>query len=630
MNRRRQLLEGAPSFEAAGAGLSPGPTARTPLLCEVSWEVCSQAGGIYTVIRSKAPAAVRRWGEQYVLLGPYRERSARVEFEPQPPDGLLAEALRELTARGLVIHCGRWLVTGRPRVLLIDLPSLWGHLEQMKYFLWKDCAIGTPGDDHETNEIVAFGYATADLLQILAQKMGQTPLIAHFHEWQAAVALPLLKFRGASFPTIFTTHATLIGRSLSAANVDLYEHLEGFDPERVAREHGIDHRYRIERAATQAADVFTTVSDITSVESERFLGRKADALLPNGLNVERFAAPHEFQIRHQRFKNKIHDFVMGHFFPSYTFDLERTLYFFTAGRYEYRNKGIDVFIDSLFELNRRLKAEAEGITIVAFLVTRARYWGHNVETLNRQVMFDELRNACEEIKEEMGRRLFRVVAAGRLPTTEDLLDEYDRVRLKRMVYAWRQEPAPVIVTHNLVDEHNDPIVQHLRRVGLLNSPDDPVKVIYHPEFITPTSPVLGMEYDQFVRGCNLGVFPSYYEPWGYTPMECIVRGVPAISSDLSGFGSYVMRRFPDHDGHGMFVARRSGVAHERTVYQVANWLHQLARMTLRERIAMRNRVEGFAGEFDWAKMSSFYRAARRMAVHKHDPQADWAVLSNDV
>lgn len=598
-----------------------------PLLFECSWEVCSQAGGIYTVIRSKAPAAIRRWGESYWLLGPYRERSARVEFEPQAPDGVVAAAVEELNARGVSVHCGRWLITGRPRVLLIDERSVWQHLGQMKYFLWKDHGIATPAADHETDEVIAFGHAAADLLAAIHQRLHGGPMIAHFHEWQAGVAVPLLKQRGVLFPTVFTTHATLVGRSLCSANVPMYENLRAYDPDKIADAHGIGHRFRLERAAAQKADVFTTVSEITAAEAEVFLGRRPDALLPNGLNVERFAAPHEFQNLHQRYKTQIHDFVMGHFFPSYTFDLDRTLYFFTAGRYEYRNKGIDVYLDALDELNRRLKAEAEGITVVAFIVTRAPYRGHNLETLNRQVMFNELRDACESIKDEMGRRLFRVVASGRLPTTDDLLDEYDRVRLKRMVYAWQQEPAPVVVTHDLVDDQNDPVLVHIRRVKLFNAPEDPVKIIYHPEFITPTSPVLGMEYDQFVRGCNLGVFPSYYEPWGYTPMECVVRGVPAISSDLSGFGAYVMKRFPDHDGSGMFVARRHGVEYGRTVYQVANWLHQHARLSLRERIALRNRVESFAEEFDWRKMSSFYRAARRMALEKYFPHLD--VLRGD-
>ena len=159
----------------------------------------------------------------------------------------------------------------------------------------------------------------------------------------------------------------------------------------------------------------------------------------------------------------------------------------------------------------------------------------------------------------------------------------------------------------------------LRHRGLLNAADDPVKVVFHPEFITSTSPVLGLEYDQFVRGCNLGVFPSYYEPWGYTPMECVVRGIPAITSDLSGFGAYVMSHFPDHDENGIFVARRRNQHFHETVDQVAGWLYALTRMKLRERIQLRNSVESHAEHFDWTHMTRYYRVARRWAFQKHYP-----------
>ncbi|MGB2984452.1 MAG: glycogen/starch synthase [Phycisphaerae bacterium] len=595
---------------------------NAPLIVEISWEACSQTGGIYTVLRSKCSAAMERCGDDYCLIGPYREAAAKIEFEPAPHEGVLAEAVNEMHNQGVVLHSGRWLITGRPRVILIDVTSVIQHLPQMKYFLWRDLEIGTPSDDPETDEIIAFGYATADLLAAVHARLGGRAMLAQFHEWQGAVALPLLKHRNVPIPTVFTTHATLVGRSLSAANKDLYANLSAIDGEAVAVEHGRGHRFQIERAAAHASDVFTTVSEITAQEAEQFLGRRPDTLLPNGLNVERSAAPHEFQNLHQQCKEQIHEFVMGHFFPSYTFDLDRTLYVFTAGRYEYRNKGIDVFIEALRELNRRLKAEQAGVTVVAFIVTQAPHHALNVDTLNRQAMFSELRDTCESIQETMGRRLFRTVTAGRLPTTDDLLEEDARVRLQRMIHAWRQESQPTIVTHDLKDDVHDLVLCHLRRRGLLNAADDPVKVVFHPKFITSTSPVLGLEYDQFVRGCNLGVFPSYYEPWGYTPMECIVRGIPAITSDLSGFGAYLMDHFPDHDANGLYVARRRRVRFENVVYQVAGWLHTLTRMSLRERIQLRNRVESHAEYFAWSNMAPYYRAARRLALKKHYPDRD--------
>ncbi len=599
-----------------------GKLGATPLVFETSWEVCSQTGGIYTVLRSKCSSAMEQCGDDYCLIGPYRESDAKIEFEPAPATGILADAVQEVRDGGVVVHTGRWIITGHPQVVLIDVESVLQHVDEMKYFMWEDFGIALPADDRETDEIVAFGHVTADLLAAVRRRCKDQAMLAQFHEWQGAVALPLLKRRDAGVPTVFTTHATLVGRSLSAANHTLYDSLSHFSAEAVATEHGIGHRFQIERAAARDADVFTTVSDITAQEAEHFLGRRPEVLLPNGLHVERSAAPHEFQNLHQQCKEQIHEFVMGHFFPSYTFDLDRTVYMFTAGRYEYRNKGIDVFIDALEELNRRLKAEPTGVTVVAFIIARAPYHALNVETLNRQAMFNELRDTCQSIQEAMGRGLFRTVAGGRIPTTDDLFDEYARVRLQRMIHAWRDGRQPTIVTHDLKDEADDPVLAQLRSRRLFNAEDDPVKVVFHPDFLTSTSPILGMEYDQFVRGCNLGVFPSYYEPWGYTPMECIVRGIPAITSDLSGFGAYLMDHFPDHDSNGMYVTRRRHVSHEAIVYQVAGWLHRITRMNLRERIQLRNRVESHAEYFDWSHMARYYRAARRLALKKHYPEQD--------
>jgi len=613
-----------PSESANPVGPAPGGNGSPPrpLIFEISWEVCAQTGGIYTVLRSKAPATIRRWGDQYWLIGPYRESAAAIEFELEPPDDVITQAVEALRERGIIVHCGRWLVTGRPRVMLIELSSLYHRLGEMKYFLWRDHGIGTPENDGELNDAIVFGYACADLLQAIHERMAGRPMLAHFHEWQSAVALPLLRHRQVSLPTVFTTHATLVGRSLSAANANLYDHLAEIDGQTVAREHGFEHRFLLEKAAAHSTEVFTTVSGITAMEARQFLGRQPEVLLPNGLNVERFAAPYEFQNLHRRCKQLIHEFVMGHFFSSYTFDLDRTLYLFCAGRYEYRNKGFDVVIEALHGLNQWLKSEQSDVTLVAFLIAPAPYRALNVDTLKRQAMFNELRETCESIKDDMGDRLFRTLADGRMPALDDLLDEYARVRLKRMTHAWRQYAQPSIVTHDLWEDWKDPILCHLRRRELLNAADDPVKVVFHPEFITSTSPVLGIEYDQFVRGCNLGVFPSYYEPWGYTPMECIVRGIPAITSDLSGFGAYVMSHFPDHDENGIFVTRRRGKPFDETVSQVTGWLHEFTRMSRRERIQLRNRVEGHAEHFDWDHMARYYRVARRWAFQKYYPDLE--------
>ena len=273
-------------------------------------------------------------------------------------------------------------------------------------------------------------------------------------------------------------------------------------------------------------------------------------VLPNGLNIQRFAVLHEFQNLHRQYKRQIHRFTMGHFFPSYHFDLDKTLYFFTSGRYESRNKGMDLTIEALARLNFHLQRTGSDKTVVAFIITRCPTRSINVTALESKAMLDELHTVAEAIQKQIGARLFESAASGKIPDLNSLVDEYWLLRLRRTMHTWKRELPPGIVTHDLVDDASDDLLNQLRGCRLWNQEHDRVKVIYHPDFITPTNPLFGLDYDQFVRGCHLGIFPSYYEPWGYTPLESIALGVPAVTSDLAGFGSYVSQMMHDHDEKG--------------------------------------------------------------------------------
>src|SRR5205814_2980614 len=161
-------------------------------------------------------------------------------------------------------------------------------------------------------------------------------------------------------------------------------------------------------------------------------------------------------------------------------------------------------------------------------------------------------------------------ATGRIPTYQELLPDDTQVRLKRSMHAFRTSRQPTIVTHDLMDDAGDPILKHLRHRGLFNAADDPVKMVFHPEFVTATSPLISLDYEQFVRGCHLGVFPSYYEPWGYTPMESIAMGVPAVTTDLSGFGAYVQHHVSHNEDRGVLVLNRTGKSFEDSTEDLVN------------------------------------------------------------
>jgi len=445
-------------------------------------------------------------------------------------------------------------------------------------------------------------------------------IVAHFHEWLSGVALPLTKKRRIDVTTIFTTHATILGRYLCAGSVDFYNNLQNFDVDSEAGKRGIYHRYCIERAATHAADVFTTVSHITAYESEHLLKRKPDGVLPNGLNVKKFSAMHEFQNLHQQSKEKIHDFVRGHFYGHNDFDPEDTLYFFTAGRYEYRNKGVDMFIESLARLNHRLKSSGSKTTVVAFIIMPAQTTSLTVEALRGQAVIKSLRDTTDMIERSVGKRIFERAIAWRegepLPDDKDLLSSSDKIMLRRRLFAMKRASLPPIVTHNMVGDGEDPILNQLRRVRLFNHSSDRVKVVFHPEFLNSANPVLPMDYDDFVRGSHLGVFSSYYEPWGYTPAECTVMGVPSVTTNLSGFGCYMEELIENTQDYGIYIVDRRTKGIDDSVNQLTGFMEEFAAKSKRQRINQRNRTERLSDLLDWKRMGLEYVKARQLALRR--------------
>jgi glycogen(starch) synthase len=606
---------------APPAPVPPPPqiTQQPPLLFECAWEVCWQLGGIYTVLRTKTAAMLERWGDRYCLIGPYNPNTAPLEFEEQPTYGSIRETLQRLRDAGMNCYFGRWLIPGRPRVILLDYRARYRTLDNDKYLLWKDHGISTQSSDGEVNEVAAFGFAVAEFFRVFTEIVKDRPILAHFHEWMAGVAVPRIAHLGLPVATIFTTHATLLGRYIAGENPYFYDHLPFLNPDAEADKYQILPRYQIEKAATHASTVFTTVSEVTATEAEKLLGRKPEGILPNGLNIQKFAAPHEFQYLHQKYKERINEFVMGHFFPSYTFDLDNTLYLFTSGRYEYRNKGMDVFIEALARLNQVLKGVQDAPTIVGFIITKAAVKNINVAVLENQSMFDDLRHTCTELQEQMGSRLFTSAAEGRLPTYGELLPEDSQVRLKRALHAWRSHRQPLIVTHDLWDDANDPVLKHLRHRGLFNAIDDRVKVVFHPQFVSAISPLISLDYEHFVRGCHMGIFPSYYEPWGYTPMECVALGLPAVTTDLSGFGAYVERHVPGQHKRGIpgiAVLNRRTSSFDQTVDALVDHLFRFVQLHRRERIELRNRVERLGELFDWSNLVRHYDEAHNLALER--------------
>lgn len=590
------------------------PPTDNSLLIEVAWEVCSQIGGIYTVVKTKVPTMCSRWGSDYLLVGPYHQHTSALEFEETPIPEAIQPALELARERGVQFRFGCWLIDGRPNAILIDYTSRKDQLADDKYFLWKDNGISLDGADGEVDAVTSFGFCVTELLRCFAETSSKK-VVAHFHEWMAGVALPRVRHLNLPIATVFTTHATQLGRHVAGNDSHFYENLHTISADDEARRYLIWPKHAIEKAAAHSAHLFTTVSEVTAKEAFYLLGRKPELVLPNGLNPHSFTALHEFQNLHLQYKERIHEFVMGHFFPSYSFDLDKTLYLFTSGRYEYTNKGMDIFIESLYHLNTRLRSIPDSPTVVAFIITRAPTKSLNVTSLQNHLRFEDLKTTSRELESLLGQRILHAVARGHLPTYDDILTEDIQLRLKRSILARRTSQWPPVVTHELWNDTDDAIMNHLRHRNLLNSPDDKVKVVFHPDFVSLTS-LFSLDYDQFVRGCHMGIFPSYYEPWGYTPLECLALGLPTVTTNLSGFGAYVDRHIPDALQNGVLVLNRSQQNPDTTIEQLTNFLTKFTTLNRRERIALRNKAERLTERFTWDVLCAHYNHAHTDVMRK--------------
>lgn len=600
-------------------------TPHDAFLFEVAWEVCNQVGGIYQVLRSKAPLMCERWRDHYCLIGPYVEGKAQLEFEPSAAPGWLGRVVDTLQGEGLNVRYGRWLIPGKPRVMLVDFTLSAEKLARAKYRLWENHRIESPANDTVVERAIGFAESVEQILQTVSAELsyaiartGQTPsrVIAQFHEWQGGLAIPLVRRAGLPVATVFTTHATTLGRYIASNEPGFYDRLPGINHDEAATRYNVQTQHKIERACAHGAHVFTTVSQITAEECTSLLGREPDVITPNGLGIARYNVGHDFQTFHADFKDRIHAFTMGHFFPSYTFDLDRTMYFMTSGRFEPHNKGFDLCLETMARLNLELKAARSDLTIVFFIVTSRPTRSIHPLVLEKRGVLNELRGVTNRITEQVADRLFRSAASGQQAKLDDLVDEYWQLRFRRTQAAFRSNTLPPVITHILEDDASDPVLAHLRKLGLFNRADDPVKIVYHPEFIGPANPLWGIEYDQFVRGCHLGLFPSAYEPWGYTPLECMALGTPSISSDLAGFGRYVRDLYEDPDSKGIEVLQRRGRSFHDAAADLTARLLAFCRLSRRDRVELRNEVERRSWDFDWSRLGTAYHTAHDLALER--------------
>ncbi|GAI14447.1 unnamed protein product, partial [marine sediment metagenome] len=455
-----------------------------------------------------------------------------------------------------------------------DFSGFTSKKNEIKKDLWQNFKIDSLNTQYfDFDEPVIWSYAVGKLLEEIKNVFKDKKIVAQFHEWLAGAGLLYLKQNKIKVATVFTTHATILGRTMSFANEELYETFDKINPVEKAYDYGIQAKYLTEKQSTLNADVFTTVSEITAIEAEHLLGKKPDVLLPNGLDLNKFPTFEEASIKHRLYRERIKEFLMYYFFPYYSFDLDNTLFYFLCGRYEFRAKGIDIFIKALAKLNEKLKKENSNKTIVAFFWVPGNIRAIKTGLLENKTFFKDIKDAVDDNIGEIKNRVIYSIVSKKSITEKNIFDEDFLHENKKKVLKLMKKGDPELTTHDLQDEQNDSIIKSINKAGLLNKKEDRVKIVFYPIYLTGADRLLDLGYYECMQGSHLGVFPSYYEPWGYTPLEAAALGVSSVTTDLAGFGRYVNEKSVQTKNPGIFVLKRLGKKDDEVVEELANALY---------------------------------------------------------
>ncbi|MFT4250294.1 MAG: glycogen/starch synthase [Candidatus Woesearchaeota archaeon] len=580
------------------------------VVVEVAWEVANKVGGIHTVVSTKAASLTQRF-KNYLCVGPLFAQKKLENVTEHPPPSELAVVLDDLRLRG--IHClyGTWDIPGSPRVLLLDASSADLDWDGMKASYWQDFGVDTLRAEWDVLEPLRWASACGLFLDLYQQRLG-VRVLAQFHEWMAGFGVLYCKQHNAQVKTIFTTHATVLGRSLSSStNEDIYSLIESVDIDAQARELGVFEKHSSEKAAALACDVFTTVSEITSLEASYVLSRSPDVILPNGLVSE---SDSERSVLHRVSRERLRDFVYAYFFGHHQFDLDETLLFFTNGRYEFHNKGLDVLTDALGVLNRRLREANHKKRVVVFYCIPSD--SHNIkeDVLQSQRAFSSLRLFVDEHVDDLKRRLLRSALRIGSLSSDEILDDSVREQISSLAQQLVRSRPPSVCTHHLPGESSDDLVRFFSRNELTNSADDWVKVIRLPVYLDGADGLLNLSMQEVGSGCHLGLFVSYYEPWGYTPLESATWGTPAITTDLAGFGRFVREHASSQQG--VVVLDRHKKSYEDVVSSLASAMFSFVELSQDERRLRREEALGVSSLAQWSEFIKHYFSAFDLAYEK--------------
>mgnify|MGYP002852799941 CR=1 FL=1 len=535
---------------------------------ETGWEVCNRVGGIYAVMSTKAATMQKEHKDKVFFIGPDIWLGKENPYFKETKS-LLQDWQRKARKEGLRIRVGRWQIPGRPIAILVDFSAYWSIKDEIYSRAWESYRVNSLEAYGDYDESSLFAYASGVVIESIYKfyNMHQSKVVAHFNEWQCTFGLFYVKSHLPQVGTLFTTHATSIGRSIAGNNKPLYDYFTGYNGDQMAKELNMVSKHSTEKQAAHFADCFTTVSLVTDRECKQLLEKSADVVTPNGF--ENDFVPKSRTVFLQKRKDarqKLHSVaeqVLGYKLQDDVF------YTCISGRYEWKNKGIDAYLHSL----RRLAEKNLTRKVVAFVMVPAWQKGP----------YDNLGERCH------------------------------------------------FTTHQLVHPEGDPTLSTLNYLGIHNTEYEKVKVIFVPSYLNGDDGVFNMTYYDLLIGMDVTVFPSYYEPWGYTPLESVAFSVPTITTDLSGFGQWVESLnkhqtdslFADmgtrdlSDGSGVYVVHRTDSNWSEMTTNIANQLFAYFSVPPKRRELSRLSAEHIASLANWEHFFEYYRRAYHFALSKH-------------
>ncbi len=533
------------------------------LLFETSWEVCNKIGGIYTVLSTKAKTLQKFYKDKTIFIGPdvWNDENPSPYFVPS------RTLLKDWKAQaqfpeGVSVRVGRWDIPGRPIVVLVKFDGMYAVKDSFYGRMWDLYKVDSLHAYGDYDEACAFSHAAGIVIESICQFTGiaDKKVIAHFDEWTTGMGLLYIKDKMPEVGTIFTTHATCIGRSICGNGKPLYDYLRGYNGDQMASELNMQSKHSLEKAAALQADCFTTVSDITAIECEQLLERRP-LVTPNGFEQNFVPTKGKFVPSREATRKtllNVASSLLGYKMPDDTFIIA------TSGRCEYHNKGIDLYLDSI----ARLRENKLSRTVLAFVMVPA--WAKEA-----------------------------------------------RPELQAALTAKRKSPiGDSVLTHTLNNPDQDPINCRIRGIGFANAKADNVKVIYVPCYLNGSDGIFDKTYYDLLIGMDATVFPSYYEPWGYTPLESIAFGVPTITTTLSGFGQWILStEDATFSECGVNVVARGDFNYNEVADRIAKSLEYLINSNPASLAMISSRAMNTASLAAWSYFIEYYVKAFEVALN---------------